>query len=57
MENCSSVAFCKLVHCGAQLIILAAKSQEERRLFYVAMTRARKKLFITYVAMDSNWQV
>ncbi|KAJ6859636.1 hypothetical protein NC652_041811 [Populus alba x Populus x berolinensis] len=31
--------------------------EEERRLFYVAMTRARKKLFITYVAMDSNWQV
>uniref|UniRef100_A0A6N2LAH7 DNA 3'-5' helicase n=1 Tax=Salix viminalis TaxID=40686 RepID=A0A6N2LAH7_SALVM len=30
--------------------------EEERRLFYVAMTRARKKLFITYVAMDSNWQ-
>jgi superfamily I DNA/RNA helicase len=57
MENCSSVAFCKLVRCGAQLIILAAKSQEERRLFYVAMTRARKKLFITNVAMDSNWQV
>nr|XP_034906097.1 ATP-dependent DNA helicase SRS2-like protein At4g25120 isoform X2 [Populus alba] len=31
--------------------------EEERRLFYVAMTRARKKLFITYVAMDSNWQM
>ncbi|KAH8492695.1 hypothetical protein H0E87_022064, partial [Populus deltoides] len=30
---------------------------EEERLFYVAMTRARKKLFITYVAMDSNWQM
>ena len=23
--------------------------EEERRLFYVAMTRAKKKLFITYV--------
>ncbi|KAJ8772422.1 hypothetical protein K2173_027599 [Erythroxylum novogranatense] len=31
--------------------------EEERRLLYVAMTRARKKLFILYVAMDSNWQM
>ncbi|XP_048493417.1 ATP-dependent DNA helicase SRS2-like protein At4g25120 isoform X2 [Beta vulgaris subsp. vulgaris] len=31
--------------------------EEERRLLYVAMTRARKKLFILYVTMDSNWQV
>lgn len=31
--------------------------QEERRLFYVAMTRAKMKLFILYVTMDTNWQV
>lgn len=31
--------------------------EEERRLLYVAMTRARKKLFILYVIMDSNWQM
>ncbi|PIM99621.1 DNA helicase [Handroanthus impetiginosus] len=31
--------------------------EEERRLLYVAMTRARKKLFMLYVIMDSNWQV
>ncbi|XP_057970940.1 ATP-dependent DNA helicase SRS2-like protein At4g25120 isoform X2 [Malania oleifera] len=31
--------------------------EEERRLLYVAMTRARKKLFILYVIMDPNWQV
>ncbi|XP_054786737.1 ATP-dependent DNA helicase SRS2-like protein At4g25120 isoform X2 [Prosopis cineraria] len=31
--------------------------EEERRLFYVAMTRARKKLFILYVTLDSNWQI
>lgn len=31
--------------------------QEERRLFYVAMTRARKKLYITYVVVDSQRQV
>ncbi|XP_021744028.1 ATP-dependent DNA helicase SRS2-like protein At4g25120 isoform X2 [Chenopodium quinoa] len=31
--------------------------EEERRLLYVAMTRARKKLFMLYVTMDSNWQV
>ncbi|CAK7336918.1 unnamed protein product [Dovyalis caffra] len=31
--------------------------EEERRLFYVAMTRARKKLFIMYVVTDSNWQM
>ncbi|KZV24457.1 ATP-dependent DNA helicase srs2-like [Dorcoceras hygrometricum] len=34
-----------------------ASIEEERRLFYVAMTRARIKLFILYVIMDSNWQV
>ncbi|XP_075485435.1 ATP-dependent DNA helicase SRS2-like protein At4g25120 isoform X1 [Primulina tabacum] len=34
-----------------------ASVEEERRLFYVAMTRARVKLFILYVIMDSNWQV
>ncbi|KAI3471003.1 hypothetical protein Pfo_027666 [Paulownia fortunei] len=31
--------------------------EEERRLLYVAMTRARKKLFMLYVIMDSYWQV
>ncbi|KAE8056866.1 hypothetical protein FH972_013602 [Carpinus fangiana] len=31
--------------------------EEERRLLYVAMTRARKRLFILYVMMDSNWQM
>ncbi|KAL6531201.1 hypothetical protein OROHE_014270 [Orobanche hederae] len=31
--------------------------EEERRLLYVAMTRARKKLFMLYVLTDSNWQV
>ncbi|KAK4777262.1 hypothetical protein SAY87_017449 [Trapa incisa] len=31
--------------------------EEERRLFYVAMTRARKKLFILYVTVDSTWQI
>ncbi|KAL8520279.1 hypothetical protein ACS0TY_010995 [Phlomoides rotata] len=31
--------------------------EEERRLLYVAMTRARKNLFMLYVIMDSNWQV
>ncbi|KAH9770509.1 dna helicase [Citrus sinensis] len=31
--------------------------EEERRLLYVAMTRARKKLFILYVMMDANWQL
>ncbi|OVA14954.1 DNA helicase [Macleaya cordata] len=31
--------------------------EEERRLLYVAMTRARKKLYILYVTMDSNWQL
>ncbi|GAA0144042.1 DNA metabolism protein [Lithospermum erythrorhizon] len=31
--------------------------EEERRLFYVAMTRARKKLFILYLTMDSSWQI
>ncbi|KAF4346564.1 hypothetical protein G4B88_028545 [Cannabis sativa] len=30
---------------------------EERRLFYVAMTRARKKLFVLYVSMDSSFQI
>ncbi|KAL2325055.1 hypothetical protein Fmac_024113 [Flemingia macrophylla] len=31
--------------------------EEERRLLYVAMTRARQQLFILYVMMDSNWQM
>ncbi|RVW98207.1 ATP-dependent DNA helicase SRS2-like protein [Vitis vinifera] len=31
--------------------------EEERRLLYVGMTRARKKLFILYVLMDSSWQM
>ncbi|XVF54857.1 hypothetical protein PTKIN_Ptkin05aG0214600 [Pterospermum kingtungense] len=31
--------------------------EEERRLLYVAMTRARQKLFILFVTMDSNWQM
>ncbi|WCJ36404.1 ATP-dependent DNA helicase PcrA [Euphorbia peplus] len=31
--------------------------EEERRLLYVAMTRARKQLFILYVTVDSNWQM
>ncbi|XP_030530157.1 ATP-dependent DNA helicase SRS2-like protein At4g25120 isoform X3 [Rhodamnia argentea] len=31
--------------------------EEERRLLYVAMTRARQKLFILYVMMDSSWQM
>ncbi|PIA50372.1 hypothetical protein AQUCO_01300842v1 [Aquilegia coerulea] len=31
--------------------------EEERRLLYVAMTRARKKLYILYVMVDSNWQL
>ncbi|KAE9612123.1 putative DNA helicase [Lupinus albus] len=35
----------------------AALLEEERRLLYVAMTRARQKLFILYVMMDSNWQM
>ncbi|TKY51810.1 ATP-dependent DNA helicase SRS2 protein [Spatholobus suberectus] len=35
----------------------AALVEEERRLLYVAMTRARRKLFILYVMMDSNWQM
>ncbi|XP_071711461.1 ATP-dependent DNA helicase SRS2-like protein At4g25120 [Rutidosis leptorrhynchoides] len=35
----------------------SASVEEERRLLYVAMTRARKKLFILYITMDSNWQV
>uniref|UniRef100_M4DRP5 DNA 3'-5' helicase n=1 Tax=Brassica campestris TaxID=3711 RepID=M4DRP5_BRACM len=34
-----------------------ASLEEERRLLYVAMTRARKKLFFLYVTVDSNWQV
>ncbi|XP_076930968.1 ATP-dependent DNA helicase SRS2-like protein At4g25120 [Bidens hawaiensis] len=34
-----------------------ASLEEERRLLYVAITRARKKLFVLYVTMDSNWQV
>ncbi|KAH9321467.1 hypothetical protein KI387_016106, partial [Taxus chinensis] len=35
----------------------ATSLEEERRLFYVAMTRARKKLYILYVVVDSNWQL
>ncbi|XVF11310.1 hypothetical protein REPUB_Repub08aG0016100 [Reevesia pubescens] len=31
--------------------------EEERRLLYVAMTRARQKLFILYVTVDSSWQM
>lgn len=31
--------------------------EEERRLLYVAMTRARKKLYILYVTVDSTWQL
>ncbi|CAL9089149.1 unnamed protein product [Musa textilis] len=31
--------------------------EEERRLLYVAMTRARKKLYVVYTIMDSNWQL
>ncbi|TYG55630.1 hypothetical protein ES288_D09G289500v1 [Gossypium darwinii] len=31
--------------------------EEERRLLYVAMSRARQKLFILYVTVDSNWQM
>ncbi|PAN14052.1 hypothetical protein PAHAL_2G380900 [Panicum hallii] len=31
--------------------------EEERRLFYVAMTRARKKLYILHVTVDSNRQL
>ncbi|KAF3433211.1 hypothetical protein FNV43_RR24313 [Rhamnella rubrinervis] len=31
--------------------------EEERRLFYVAMTRARRNLYILYVTMDSNFQI
>ncbi|GAB4857999.1 hypothetical protein Ancab_015903 [Ancistrocladus abbreviatus] len=31
--------------------------EEERRLLYVGMTRARKKLFLLHVLMDSNWQM
>jgi superfamily I DNA/RNA helicase len=30
--------------------------QEERRLFYVAMTRARKELYILHITVDSNRQ-
>ncbi|KAJ9545731.1 hypothetical protein OSB04_025438 [Centaurea solstitialis] len=35
----------------------SASVEEERRLLYVALTRARKRLFILYITMDSNWQV
>lgn len=38
--------------CGLYL-----SEQEERRLFYVAMTRARKKLYICYVVVDNQRQV
>ncbi|KAJ8513401.1 hypothetical protein OPV22_003835 [Ensete ventricosum] len=39
-----------IVHGGATL-------EEERRLLYVAMTRARKLLYVVYIIMDSNWQL
>ncbi|KAI3757750.1 hypothetical protein L6452_05293 [Arctium lappa] len=35
----------------------SASVEEERRLLYVAVTRARKKLLILYITMESNWQV
>ncbi|XP_074583383.1 ATP-dependent DNA helicase SRS2-like protein At4g25120 isoform X2 [Curcuma longa] len=35
----------------------ATTLEEERRLLYVAMTRARKKLYIVYIIMDSSWQL
>lgn len=35
----------------------AMSLEEERRLFYVAMTRARKKLYILYVMCDNNHQL
>ncbi|GAB2235527.1 hypothetical protein Drorol1_Dr00025952 [Drosera rotundifolia] len=31
--------------------------EEERRLLFVGMTRARKKLYMLYVLMDSYWQM
>ncbi|XP_039161661.1 ATP-dependent DNA helicase SRS2-like protein At4g25120 isoform X2 [Eucalyptus grandis] len=31
--------------------------EEERRLLYVAMTRARRKIFILYIMMGSSWQM
>ncbi|GAB2272776.1 hypothetical protein Dimus_007595 [Dionaea muscipula] len=31
--------------------------EEERRLLYVGMTRAQKKLYMLHVLMDSNWQM
>ncbi|KAG6544381.1 hypothetical protein Mapa_014215 [Marchantia paleacea] len=31
--------------------------EEERRLFYVAMTRAKKKLYISYIVVDSDRQI
>ncbi|PON60028.1 DNA helicase [Parasponia andersonii] len=34
-----------------------ASVEEERRLFYVAMTRARRKLFILFVSIDSSFQL
>ncbi|XP_028553260.1 ATP-dependent DNA helicase SRS2-like protein At4g25120 isoform X2 [Dendrobium catenatum] len=33
------------------------KLEEERRLFYVAMTRAREKLYILYNTVDCNWKL
>jgi superfamily I DNA/RNA helicase len=35
----------------------ASSIEEERRLFYVAMTRAQKSLYICYVVVDSRRQV
>ena len=34
--------------------VMEGNLQEERRLFYVAMTRAKKKLFVTYPKMTFN---
>ncbi|CAM6107427.1 unnamed protein product [Calypogeia fissa] len=47
-----------LLHEGHGYVSEASVSlEEERRLFYVAMTRARKKLYLTYVVVDSQRQV
>ncbi|XP_020095441.1 ATP-dependent DNA helicase SRS2-like protein At4g25120 isoform X2 [Ananas comosus] len=34
-----------------------ATLEEERRLLYVAITRARKKLYILYITVDCDWQL
>ncbi|XP_020577540.1 ATP-dependent DNA helicase SRS2-like protein At4g25120 isoform X2 [Phalaenopsis equestris] len=36
---------------------IGMKLEEERRLLYVAMTRARKKLYILYNTVDCNWKL